>query len=401
MRRFLLPLLLSSVLIAGCETSLYQVRQASLVPAPTIPPPSAMDSRGDISISDTTVFYLAEPRVAPDENAGLWVARHQIEVYGSIWFIKNVGMRIGGLLGLAEGALRTAPTTLRRPNDPTGALGIGFLWRAELGKDLPTLDGSFDLQVGIIPTRMSITECRESGSGCQAPYNKNDTAAVGRLVFTFRLGTPNYDWGRVWLSLAGLNHPTNLEHFELASRTEPDAEVSFGEFNFVIGIGAELRMSDYAVIIPRVLWPVTEAPVQYAPIFGVGFRFDFGREDFREPEPVERHPIWQPTEKPEPLPEPEPEPAPEPETAPETEAIDPATVVRLTIQSDADVAFAMEVFEHWMGSYVVIELRGQPSVNGVLRGYRPGAVVLELPDGSIRVCQMADIEAAVVLGPPG
>src|SRR4029077_5748594 len=102
-----------ALLAAGCTT--YHVRQSSLVPAMALPPEPVSRGVADLYLGDSTVTFLSEPEPAPDSQAGMWVARPNLELAGTLRPLENLGFRMLGMDSLSEGAIRTAPTTLHAP----------------------------------------------------------------------------------------------------------------------------------------------------------------------------------------------------------------------------------------------------------------------------------------------
>ena len=83
-------------------------------------------------------------------------------------------------------------------------------------------------------------------------------------------------------STAVRNHPTNDGSF---ATTTGDAEVSAGPANWLVGVGAQLRVAPWLALTPMVQVPITANPVRYAPILTLGVNFTLPDEPAAPVEP--------------------------------------------------------------------------------------------------------------------
>jgi hypothetical protein len=254
-------LLLFALLCAGCTPVL--VRQSSLVPAATLPP-TPIESRGaDIYFGDSTVSFLDKPELAPNADAGLWIPRTQLEAAISLRMSRLVSIRLCWLDGLSEGAIRASPTTLDNPDANTFGVGPGVVFHGRLPDQPVSMLLAFDTVVVNIPTLVFV----ESD-----PADRHDElVTIWSVTMT---GAYHIDEGIRLLASVGIrNHPTNA-----AERIDTDigAKVESGPANVLVGIGAELQVTEGLSFVPQVQWPVTADPIRYGPIIGLGIRGRFG-----------------------------------------------------------------------------------------------------------------------------
>ena len=272
--RSLPPLVLALVLAAaGCVT--YKVQQSSLVPAATLPPPPTASGRGiaDLYVADSTVSFLLTPELAPNENAGLWIPRTQVDGALTLRPGRGLGLRLLWLDGLPQGAMAASPTTLSNPGGNTWGVGFGF----DVSSDQRApwaVGASLDLLALTVPSHV-IAVCVENCplASIQATgHSQTDTVPLYSVAMrlTWRAGAS----ARLFVTGAIKNHPTNMATFESAF---PDGEVSSGRVNVLTGVGAEIQLGEWLSVVPQLQIPLTERPVRYGPIFAVGARATLGQ----------------------------------------------------------------------------------------------------------------------------
>lgn len=253
-------------LCAGCST--YRVQQSSLVPAATVP--AATGDRGllELYAEDSTVTFLSRPELAPSSDAGLYVARHQLQLAGAAHISKYLGMR--GLMkhGLSVGAMAAAPTTLRNPGRGVSAWGHGWFAKLPLAGRRHRLHLAVDYQLVHVPSFV-ITQCV---SGCEGEVAsrrglQRDVTFQSALALTY-IHQPARDLD-LRFTAAFQTHPTNVRDFE---SSRPDAEVESGPAYLTLGLGAEILLTPYFSVLPQISWPVSREPIVYGPIFGIGLR---------------------------------------------------------------------------------------------------------------------------------
>ena len=267
-------LLWVALLCAQTACATYDVRQSSLVPAATPPPPPSFERRADLYVADTTVLFLDEPERAPNETAGLWIPRHQLDGALSVRFGRYMGMRLTYRQGLSAGAMRAAPTTLPNPGNDVRAVGLGMSFRVPFHGEPLELLLSWDNSLVLVPSYVEAT-CISWCDGSARTVTRHDVDSVPMLSAGASLQYVADDHHRAWLTLVGQTHPTNQERFE---STETDAQVEMGRANLIAALGAEIHVTEGFSFVPQIQWPVTAMPVRYGPILGLGLRGSFGSE---------------------------------------------------------------------------------------------------------------------------
>ena len=259
-------------MLVGCAT--FDVQQSSLVPAATPPPPASFDRVADVYAADTTVVFLDEPERSPNETAGLWIPRHQIDGAIGVRFGRYMGMQLTYRQGLSAGAMRAAPTTLQNPGRDVRAAGIGMSFRVPLGDEPLELHVSWHNALVQVPSHVEAT----CVSFCGAPGSttvRDEVDGVLMLSAGASLQWSFDEAGRGWLGLVGQTHPTNQERF---ASGDTDAEVEMGPLNLLASIGVEIELVEGFSVIPQLQVPITARPVRYGPILGLGLRGSFGSE---------------------------------------------------------------------------------------------------------------------------
>jgi hypothetical protein len=278
--------LLSLASLAGCIPQDYTaIRQSTLVPVPTMPPPVTRRGRADVQLGDSIATILGDRELRPNEDAALWLPRHQLDgsitVRASRWF----AIRALGGAGLAQDATAAAPTDFPSPGGAAGWLGLGaiftYLHESGLG-----LDVELDTTVAFVPSMVQAQNCRWIGDTTSWDYDgryecggwsdwRRDSDVVPMLAGTLRLVWAPNEWVMVYAGATGRNHPTN-DATRTAAYGDADSEVSFGNFAVVVGAGAEFTIEDVFSIIPHFTWPVYGGPVDYGPTIGLSIRGRFG-----------------------------------------------------------------------------------------------------------------------------
>jgi len=270
--------------MSGCASSVYRVQTASFVPIPALPPPPSTRGDADLYLGDNTVAFMSRPNLAPNENAGLYLPRTQLDAAVSF---HPGGSSTGGRLvyrhAFSGGAFEAAPTTLPNPNTDAFAPGLGLSLHADLGADGQFgLDVIADLMLASIPSFVRVT-CVEGactpGEIVDEHTQRDEVFLASGAVFM------TYTWNqrsRIFVALAFQNHPTNIGDFETIDRT-PEVEPDEGPVNFLVGAGADIVLTDWLSLVPQIQTSVTARPVRYGPIFGIGLRGTFGATPAQEP----------------------------------------------------------------------------------------------------------------------
>lgn len=264
---------LLAVTSSGCAT--FTVRQSALVPAAVLPNAGHRDGVINLHVSDSTVTFLSRPERAPNSDAGLWVTRHLFQAGLSTRLGEHVAIRLNGLYGLSEGAMKAAPTTLQNPNLNT--FGIGGGWDLRLNEESHHLNLTLDFRLLSIPTFFEAT-CINSACAGDRIGRRREAIFQATAALTY-----GFDFDPMWrglFAMAVLNHPTNVEEF--ASSTA-SSDVDAGPLNLLIGMGVDVTVADGLGVIPMIQWPVTRDPVIYGPILSLAVRGTIADPSRREP----------------------------------------------------------------------------------------------------------------------
>ncbi|HEY3353475.1 MAG TPA: hypothetical protein VGQ83_09520 [Polyangia bacterium] len=258
--------LIALVATTGCPA--YHVQQSSLVPALSLPPPPSSRGVADFYVADSTVTFLMPPELAPNENAGLFIPRTQLEGAFAGRPSEWVSLRLLWLDALPQGALAAAPTRLPSPDMHAWGIGGGIV------VGTPERHGPLSYHVAVdvlpvsVPSRVRVA-CVQNCEGAPPPREtlQRDTVPLMSLMTT--LGWAVSPTVRLTASAAVKNHPTNIESFRSLT---PRGEVYSGPLNVIVGLGGEFRLGSWCSLVPQLQIPVTAEPVRYGMIFGLGVR---------------------------------------------------------------------------------------------------------------------------------
>ena len=114
----------SVVAVAATACATVQIQQSSLVPAPVAPAPATDRGIADVYLGDATVTFISRPKRAPDDDSGLWIARHLLQGAITVHANRLLAVRLAAFDGLHQGALQAAPTSLRVPSQDVR----GYSW---------------------------------------------------------------------------------------------------------------------------------------------------------------------------------------------------------------------------------------------------------------------------------
>jgi hypothetical protein len=248
----------------GCAT--YSVQQSSLVPAPVAPPPATERGIADAYVGDATVTFVSRPKRAPNNHSGLWITRHLLQGALTLHFSELAAFRLTGVVGLHQGAMQAAPTTLENPGSEVTGMGAGWIMNLPFAAHALTL--SLDLGLLAIPSYIEAT-C-VSGKDCDFNYRTgHDRDEIAWAAATAGYAYRFSDQWRAQLGFVLQNHPTNLEQFE---SSENDAEVQDGPLYVTVALAVEWQPLPWLGLAPELQWPLTRSPVRYGPIVGLGVR---------------------------------------------------------------------------------------------------------------------------------
>lgn len=264
---WLTVLLLVPLLTTGCYAN--QVRQSSLVPSAALPPPPSFRHRADVYVGNSSIAFIKRPELAANEEAGLWIPRHQLDGAISVRLGRWVGLRLNYRHGFSEGAIKAADTTLQKPDDDVFGVGTEVQGRIPIDKDMDMFL-SFGTTLFTVP---SYLEIRPEFCDTCVPERRQETEQV--MQFSFGGA---YRWRvsqliAVWGMMNAQTHPTNRAAF---SSSLPEGDVETGPMNLLFGAGAELEIVPQFHIVPMVQVPVFERPIRYGPLISVGLRGSFG-----------------------------------------------------------------------------------------------------------------------------
>jgi len=260
-------------LASGCTS--YRVQQSALVPAATLPPlPASAPAAVDVYLEDSTVTFVSEPERAPDSDAGLWITRHMLQAAATFHPNDYVGIRVLTPVGLQQGAMRAAPTTLQRPDKRVTGGGAGVTLSVPWFGGSQQMHFTGELHLLSIPTR-AIATCEFNCTGASPERITHHRRFVEQAVLGVDYVVELRDGVRLALRAATRSHPTN---HETISNGTGNAEVSPGPAYAIVGTSLEVQLSEWLSVTPSVQWPVTHSPVVYGPIISVGLRGTIPRE---------------------------------------------------------------------------------------------------------------------------
>lgn len=263
-----MPLILFiAFMVSGCTS--YRVQQSALVPAATLPAlPASQPAVADVYIEDSTVTFVSEPERAPSSDAGLWVTRHLLQVAASAHITDYLAIRMLAPVGLAQGAMRTAPTLLARPDKPVTGGGGGVTLSLPFGGGSQQLHFSTELSILSIPTRSTAT-CVTGCEGKPPVVKRQQRKYVTPLVLGLDYILELRQGARLAIRAGLRGHPVN---HEVIDNSDGGAEVEMGPAYAIIGTSLEVQLADWLSITPTVQWPVNRSPIRYGPIISVGVR---------------------------------------------------------------------------------------------------------------------------------
>jgi hypothetical protein len=247
--------------LTGTACATVQVQQSSLVPAPVAPPPATDRGLVDAYVGDATVTFVSRPKRAPNDDSGLWIARHVLQGAITVHVSPLLGLRVSGFEGLRSGAMQAAPTSVRRPDQDVRGFAVGGVVNAAAGDH--AFVATMDFGAIAVP---SYVECRGEDCGfVDAEQSDIVMTAVASAGYAVRVS----GGVRPQLSLTLQNHPSNDESF---AAWAPDAEVQHGPLYGTVALLVEVQPLEWLAIAPAVQWPLTRSPIVYGPIIGFGVR---------------------------------------------------------------------------------------------------------------------------------
>lgn len=250
----------------GCAT--YSVQQSSLVPAPVAPPPATERGIADAYVGDATVTFVSRPKRAPNNHSGLWITRHLLQGALTLHISELFAFRLTGVVGLHQGAMQAAPTTLQNPGSDVTGWGAGYV--VSIPFDAHALTLSLDIAILSIPSYIDAT-CADGDDDCDAGHKTgHDRDPIAWAAATAGYAYRFSDQLRAQLGFVLQNHPTNEEQFY--SDSNEDAEVDDGPLYVTVAASVEWQPLPWLGIAPELQWPLTRSPVRYGPIVGLGVR---------------------------------------------------------------------------------------------------------------------------------
>ncbi len=251
-------------LCLACNTM--NVQQSSLVPAPTLPPMPAHDGKLDVYLGSSTVTGVSRPDLTASDS-GLWIPRTQLDGALSYRPTRRFAMRADWLLGFSADAQALAGTALPNPGREVWGLGLGVTGRFDEPGEAWFVDVSADMIVLSVPSHIRVT--------CDAPcgipaFEDDQRDSVPLLSLGAVAGYRIAPEVALVFSTGLRNHPTNSASF---TSTEADATVLVGPTNWLVGVGAQFRVTPWLGLSPMVQLPITANPVRYAPILTLGVNF--------------------------------------------------------------------------------------------------------------------------------
>lgn len=256
------------------------VQQSSLVPAPTLPPMPAHDGKFDVYLGSSTVTGVSRPDLTRTASeSGLWIPRTQLD--GAISFrpVRRFALRADWIVGFSADAQALANTRGPNPGTSVWGLGIGATGRFDQEGEQWFVDVSADMIALSVPSHVQV--CTDAScTSFRSESDQRDTVPLLSIgaVAGYRVA-PEV---ALVFSTAFRNHPTNDGSF---SSIDGDAEVSTGPANWLVGVGAQLRVAPWLALTPMVQVPITANPVRYAPILTLGVNFTLPDEPAAPVEP--------------------------------------------------------------------------------------------------------------------
>jgi hypothetical protein len=186
-------------------------------------------------------------------------------------------MRADWLLGFSADAQALAGTALPNPGGEVWGLGLGVTGRFDEPGEAWFVDVSADMIMLSVPSHIRVTCVEPCGT---VPFEDDQRDSVPLLSLGAVAGYRVAPEVALVFSTGLRNHPTNSASF---SSVEADANVSMGPTNWLVGVGAQFRVTPWLALSPMVQLPVTANPVRYAPILTLGVNVTMPDE----PQPVE------------------------------------------------------------------------------------------------------------------
>lgn len=260
------------VALQGCA---YDVQQSSLVPAAVPPPPTTHEGSADLYVGHSTVAFLSRPELAPNEEAGLWIPRHQVDGQMGVRLHRRGRLRLYYRESIWRGAMKAAPTTMPNPRRNAHVAGTGYAFRAGGFGEPWSVNFGFDLAVAVIPSWVHVEPTSWCTRDCVARTEiQTDIVPIFGASISSRYRVTSALALRMGLALQ--THPTNQQSF---SSNSTSAAVYVGAPNLLIDAGMEVGFTDWLRGVVNVTVPATAAPVRYGPIIGLGLRAVFEPAD--------------------------------------------------------------------------------------------------------------------------
>lgn len=254
-------------LVLGCTgCTSYHVMQSSLVAPPVAPPPAADHGLLDAYVGHATVTFLSRPRRAPNDRSSLWISRHVLQFALTVHPSPLIAFHMLGIAGLHQGALQTSSSGLPNPGGSVGGYGMGASVTLPRGPHRFLL--SANLLVVSIPSYAETTclDCEDGSSMFHAGRgNESTVQAVSSAGYAYRFDERFH----IQLLATLQNHPTNQESFDSIAA---GPEVASGPLYAGLALGAEWFPIPWLGLVPTVQWPLTQSPIRYGPIIGLGVR---------------------------------------------------------------------------------------------------------------------------------
>lgn len=279
-----LAILIGALLLSGASST-YKVQRAGLVPHQQPNQRSGRpigDNRSEFSLGTSTLSLLADPKKAPDANAGLYIPR--VHVSGALRFRMNRRLDLGVLWdhGLDRGSI---PIQQGQPVVDNGDVyggGITTQYVVETGNPDLTVGFGLDVLLYSIPYveyRDCITNCIP-GDPFEIDKRDRNRIWVGAFGITpaWRLDENISVFGGVTMR----NHPT-VPRVEIEGAIGDQDPVESGPANFITNAGIEYSFDNGVRAMVHVFQPIYADPVRYGPTFGAAITIPLSRDPKHDP----------------------------------------------------------------------------------------------------------------------
>lgn len=259
----------------GCAS--YSVRQSSVVPLPTAPPPAPLSGRGALELGTSIATDLSPPDIATSES-GLASARVQPDGALSVRLADFLLLRAFAAFALPQGSEQVTGT-IPAPEETAWVGGIGPVFRLLGAERLVFADFGVTGGFAVIPSRLLITErnfCEAEDPSCLPETTSTVLYRDVMPIFTVRadFGARPAEWISLRVGATVRNQPTNEAMF--VSGGVAGSSVSPGPIGIVLHAGVQIDFIDELGMRIDLQWPAANLGLSYGPILSLAIQGRLG-----------------------------------------------------------------------------------------------------------------------------